>query len=202
VPSLKQCGLGGKVLRFEEITKANSDEAKVLQGAQKNALRQRKRNGRQVFAAGRRRRRRVTAGADLEFRSLQFQHHRSGNAGFFTRRGRGQFGKSAGHRFRLGEGNVNVAFERVFRGDGLRRPVGYDRALIDTAHQFVETDAVNYMDLFPGKILLDDQGDVLTMTTIAHVSVREGFGAACRTWCTASSKRTSLEASTPRALTT
>jgi len=139
-PSPKQSGLGGEVLRFEEITKADSDEAKALLGAHGNALPQRKRNGGQLFAGGRRRRRRVTAGEDLELRGLQFQHHRSGNAGFFARCGPGQLGKSANHRFRLGEGNV--AFERVFRGDGLRRPVGYDEVLVDTTRQFVETDAV------------------------------------------------------------
>jgi hypothetical protein len=60
--------LGGEVLRFEEIVKADSDEVKELLGFHENALLQRKRNGRQLFAGRSRRRRRVTAGEDLEFR--------------------------------------------------------------------------------------------------------------------------------------
>ena len=52
--SLEQSRLGREVLRLKEITKANSDEAKALLGAQGNALPERKRNGRQLFAGGRR----------------------------------------------------------------------------------------------------------------------------------------------------
>jgi len=48
--SLEQSGLGGEVLRFEEIAKADSDEAKALLEFHENALLQRKRNGRQLFA--------------------------------------------------------------------------------------------------------------------------------------------------------
>jgi hypothetical protein len=82
----------------------------------------------------------------FEFRGLQFQQDSPRNPALLARRGPGEFGESANHRFRLSE--RNVAFERVLRGDGLRRPIGYDQALVDTASQFVETDAVTTEAVF------------------------------------------------------
>jgi len=82
----------------------------------------------------------VAAREDFEFRRLQFQHHSSCNPAFLAGRGPGQFGKPADHRLGLGE--RYVTFKRIFRRNGLRRPVGYNVALVDTAGQFVETNSV------------------------------------------------------------
>src|SRR5262245_10244081 len=82
----------------------------------------------------------MAARHDVEVARLQLQHDRSRDTIFFPRSRPYFLSKASNQLLRLGK--RKVAFESVFGGDRLRRPVGHYRIVVNAVRQFEEATAV------------------------------------------------------------
>src|SRR5262245_46911542 len=82
----------------------------------------------------------MAARHDVEVARLQLQHDSSRDTRLFPRSRPYFLSKTSNQLLSLGK--RKVAFESVFRGDRLRRPVGHYRIVVNAVRQFKETTAV------------------------------------------------------------